>query len=95
MDAIQWSFSMSAYCLVLLACGLGLLGVAGLRLGGRWDHSRMGSCLFFLCFAAQASLAILAMVCNSNAWLIFGVVFAAMAVGATLDLGRSSSASAC
>lgn len=95
MDAIQWSFTASTYCLVTLACGLGLLGVAGLRLGGRWDHARMGSCLFFLCFMAQAALAMLAMVCNNNAWLIFGGVFAAMAIGATLDLGRSSSASVC
>jgi len=95
MDAIQWSLSVSTYCLMLLACGLGLLGVAALRLGGRMDRSGAGFCVFFICFAAQAGCAMLAIIGNSNAWLIFGAVLAAMAVGATLDLGRHTSARAC
>jgi hypothetical protein len=88
-------FSISTYFLLLVAGGTGLTGVAGLRIGGRLDRTGVGSCIFFACFAALALCTVGAMVCNNNAWCIFGAVLAAMAVGATLDLERHPSPSAC
>lgn len=95
MDAIQSTFTVSTYCLLLLACGMGVLGVASLRLGGRLAYPGLGSCIFFLCFAAQAAFTVLTVMSNNNAWFIFGGVLGAMTVGGTLDLDRSSSPSTC
>lgn len=95
MDAIQGVFSVSSYVLMLVAGGMGLAGVAGLRIGGRMERTGIGSCIFFACFAALAFCTVCAMVCNDSAWCIFGAVLAAMAVGATLDLDRQPSPSAC
>lgn len=95
MDAIQASFSLSYFCLAAVACSVGAAGVAALRLGSRSNRPAFGSLIFFGCLTIEGLLAMCAMVCNSNSWLAFGAVLTAMAVGATLDLGRAPAASTC
>src|SRR5262245_7539865 len=93
MDALQASFSLSVFFLTFVACLLGGMGITALRLGDRPAWRSVGWLVFFLCLGTQGMLAMLAMVCNSNSWLVFGSVLTAMSVGATLDLGGDSSAS--
>ena len=95
MEAIEASLTMSTTMLVLVATGLGVAGVGALRSAGRHARMPLGFCVFFACFIAQAACAMCAMLCNNSAWVIFGAVLAAMAVGATLDSGRHSSMPAC
>lgn len=86
MEALELPHSLSLFCIALLACAVGAVGVAALRWGGGASLGRPGFLIFFACLAAQGALAVLAIVGNNNAWMVFGAVLAAMAVGGTLDM---------
>lgn len=86
MDALSLPHSLSLFCIALVACAVGAVGVAALRWGGGSAWGRTGFLVFFACLAAQGALAMLAMVGNNNAWMVFGAVLTAMAVGGTLDM---------
>ena len=80
---------------IFVAGVVGGLGVAAMRIGDRMEYAGTGSLVFFCCLAALGLLTMLAMVCNSNTWLLFGATLAVMSVGATCDVGRCTRTSGC
>jgi cell division protein FtsW (lipid II flippase) len=73
--------------LSVLISSLGLLGMLVCRMGERSDRCWLYRLLFFLAMLLVAATTLGSLAANSSTWIFSGATLAAMAVGATWQIG--------
>lgn len=78
------------FCIALVVQVAAILSVVIARLGQRQENQLRYEGFFFACLALVSAICLLATWTGTGSWMMNGVTLATMALGATIDLGKTA-----